>query len=138
MSRTDDDRVSDALDHWTNRATEAEFELRTALAERDAALAVLAEVRAIHQPTGKQFYVDGGCVDGDCQHENIGPCPLVETAVCGHCYTLGDSQSEWETSVAESVMWPWPTAVAVADWPEGEALAAAASFRPVTSGGGPE
>ena len=56
-------------------------------AERDALAAKLDAVRALHGPRVVQV-LGATCFAEECDHEDA--CPLVDYAVCGHCYDVGD------------------------------------------------
>ena len=56
-------------------------------AERDALAAKLDAVRALHGPRVVQV-LGATCSAEECDHEDA--CPLVDYAVCGHCYDVGD------------------------------------------------
>ena len=61
--------------------------LLDAAAERDALAAKLDAVRALHGPRVVQV-LGATCSAEECDHEDA--CPLVDYAVCGHCYDVGD------------------------------------------------
>lgn len=56
------------------------------LDERDALAAKVERVRALHGPRVVQV-LGATCSAEECDHEDA--CPLVDYAVCGHCYDVG-------------------------------------------------
>ena len=60
--------------------------LLDAAAERDALAAKVERVRALHGPRVLQV-LGATCSAEECDHEDA--CPLVDYAVCGHCYDVG-------------------------------------------------
>ena len=61
--------------------------LLDAAAERDELAAAVERVRALHGPRVVQV-LGATCSAEECDHEDA--CPLVDYAVCGHCYDVGD------------------------------------------------
>ena len=61
-------------------------DLLAAAAERDALAAKVERVRALHGPRVVQV-LGATCSAEECDHEDA--CPLVDYAVCGHCYDVG-------------------------------------------------
>ena len=74
-------------EEWTSKAAEAFPALLDAAAERDALAATVERVRALHGPRVVQV-LGPVCSAEECDHEDA--CPLVDYAVCGHCYDVGD------------------------------------------------
>ena len=60
--------------------------LLDAAAERDALAAKVERVRELHGPCVVQV-LGPVCSAEECDHEDA--CPLVDCAVCGHCYDVG-------------------------------------------------
>ena len=61
--------------------------LLDAAAERDRLAEAVERVRALHGPRVVQV-LGATCSAEECDHEDA--CPLVDYAVCGHCYDVGD------------------------------------------------
>ena len=61
--------------------------LLDAAAERDRLAEAVERVRALHGPRVVQV-LGATCSAEECDHEDA--CPLVNYAVCGHCYDVGD------------------------------------------------
>lgn len=61
--------------------------LLDAAAERDRLAEAVERVRALHGPRVLQV-LGATCFAEECDHEDA--CPLVDYAVCGHCYDVGD------------------------------------------------
>ena len=60
--------------------------LLDAAAERDRLAEAVERVRALHGPRVVQV-LGATCFAEECDHEDA--CPLVDYAVCGHCYDVG-------------------------------------------------
>ena len=60
--------------------------LLDAAAERDRLAEAVERVRALHGPRVVQV-LGATCSAEECDHEDA--CPLVDYAVCGHCYDVG-------------------------------------------------
>ena len=61
--------------------------LLDAAAERDRLAEAVERVRVLHGPRVVQV-LGATCSAEECDHEDA--CPLVDYAVCGHCYDVGD------------------------------------------------
>jgi len=81
--------------------------------ERDALAAKLDAVRALHGPRVVQV-LGATCSAEECDHEDA--CPLVDYAVCGHCYDVGDGAHPYayEDGGLQDVAYPCPTIRALA------------------------
>ena len=92
-------------------------DLLAAAAERDALAAKLDAVRALHGPRVVQV-LGATCSAEECDHEDA--CPLVDYAVCGHCYDVGAGAHPYayEDGGLQDVAHPCATYRALAATPE--------------------
>ena len=77
----------DAVLLFAEMASDSLPALLDAAAERDALAAAVERVRVLHGPRVVQV-LGPVCSAEECDHEDA--CPLVDYAVCGHCYDVGD------------------------------------------------
>lgn len=74
----------------------------------------LAPIEALHRPRDVQAITARDCVHEVCGHEDA--CPTSPVATCAHCWDIAERVNAYfaEDGIPEEVLWPCPTAAALA------------------------
>ena len=107
------DAATEAKNAWHLSSDVRQARALKAEAERDAALAALGRVAALHHKK-TEVGVDGDCATETCDHED--ECPTKEFEVCARCWDMCEEADPYfgERGIG-MVLWPCPTVAALAE-----------------------